>query len=200
MALPRTLLPSVLLAAAVAAPAALAEPGRDGDCAVAPLEVVCRLGTGQTTPGGAANNKASHAGWPRVTGVYWVLPHSGSGGRATGRNDELLGGHGSDTLDGAGGRDIIWGDMLPTNNNTWQHDTLIGGPGRDFIYASHGRNTIRAGSGDDVVHAHYGRGTADCGPGNDLIYLSHKRRRGWKIRNCERITFHSGLTPLTPRG
>jgi hypothetical protein len=166
----------------------------------APLGIVCRLGTGQTTPGGASNQKASHAGWPRVTGVYWVLPASGGGGKATDRNDELLGNHGDDVLNGGPGKDILWGDMLPTGNNSWQHDELYGGSGNDFIYASHGHNIIKAGAGNDVVHAHYGRGTVDCGKGIDLLYLSHRRRHAWKVRNCERITFHAGLTPLTSRG
>jgi hypothetical protein len=90
--------------------------------------------------------------------------------------------------------------MLPTQNNTWQHHTLVGGPARDFLYASHGRNTLLAGRGDDVVHGHYGRGRIDCGPGNDLLYLSHRSRKRYRIRHCERITYHSGLTPLTSRG
>lgn len=191
---------SLCFAFLVAAAAPTTAAVRADACGGTPLGVVCRIGTGLTTPGGAANNKASHAGWPAVTGVYWVMPPTGGAGKATDRNDELLGGHGSDRLDGGRGRDILWGDQLPTGNNTWQHDTLIGGPGADFIYASHGRNTILGGAGDDVIHAHYGRGTVDCGPGDDLLYLSHKRRHGWKIRNCERITFHSGLTPLTSKG
>jgi hypothetical protein len=185
----------VLAVPAVAQAAALTE-----SCSDAPLGIVCRLGTGQTTPGGAANNKASHQGWPAVTGVYWVLPATGGEGKATARNDELLGNHGNDRLNGGPGRDILWGDMLPTANNSWQHDVLLGGSGSDFIYASHGHNVIKAGAGNDVIHAHYGRGTVDCGRGSDLLYLSHRGRHGWRVRNCEHITFHSGLTPLTSRG
>lgn len=169
-------------------------------CASAAAGVVCRLGTGETTPGGAANQKASHAGWPAITGVYLVLDHGGRTATGTERNDELLGGHGSDRMVGGPGRDVLWGDMLPTQNNTWQHDTLIGGSGRDFLYASHGRNLMLAGAGADVVHGHYGRGRIDCGPGTDLLYLSHRSRPHYRIRRCERITYHSGLTPLTPRG
>src|SRR4051812_3611435 len=187
----------VLLAIVGASRAVASEPTTS--CDDAPLGIICRAGTGTTTPGGAANGKASHQGWPAVTGVYWVLT-DGGGGVATDRNDELLGQHGDDHLDGGRGDDIIWGDELPTANNTWQHDVLVGGPGEDFIYASHGHNVIKAGAGDDVVHAHYGHGTVDCGPGHDLVYLSHKRRHKWKVRHCERITFHSGLTPLTSHG
>ena len=193
-----TLILAGLLSLAAFAAAASADLA-SGPCE-APAGIVCRLGTGLKTPGGASNNKASHAGWPHVNGVYWVVPASGGGGKATARNDELLGNHGNDTLNGGPGRDILWGDMLPNGNNTWQHDVLYGGSGGDFIYASHGYNVIKAGSGNDVVHAHYGRGIVDCGKGNDLLYLSHKRRHGWKVRNCERITFHAGLTPLTSRG
>jgi hypothetical protein len=162
--------------------------------------ITCRPGRGRRTPGGVANGKASHVGWPAINGIYLVHDHRGRRGRGTAFNDELLGGHGSDRLVGGGGRDVLWGDQWPTGNNTWQHDTLSGGPGRDFLYASHGANTVSGGLGDDVIHAHYGRGRIDCGPGYDLVYLSHRSRARWRLHRCERITYHSGLTALTGRG
>ena len=88
----------------------------------------CGPGNGRTTPGGGT--KVSHKGWPRVTGVLWSVqeagrgPHSHTGGPL---NDELLGHHGSDTIDGAEGNDIIWGDWDPKNNNSSQRDKLDGG-------------------------------------------------------------------------
>ena len=79
-------------------------------------------------------------------------------------NDELLGHHGSDRLFGGAGKDILWGDWDPSNNNTHQKDLLDGGPGNDWIYPSHGPTVVKAGAGKDYVWAYYGRGTIDCGP------------------------------------
>jgi Ca2+-binding RTX toxin-like protein len=140
-----------------------------------------------------AAGKASHKGWPKIDGQLWInkydVPATHYG---TPKNDELLSGHSSDTVYGEGGRDVIWGDYKAQGNNSWQHDVLSGGARRDFIYASHGHNVIDAGSGNDVVHAHFGRGRVDCGSGNDLLYLSHRSKPGYKISNCERITFRHG--------
>jgi Ca2+-binding RTX toxin-like protein len=145
--------------------------------------------------------KVSHAGWPKFDGVVTLARNDNDTTiQGTDRSDELAGAHGSDTIDGGPASDVLWGDYKASGQSLTQVDHLTGGSGRDFIYSSHGVNYIDAGTGNDVVHAHYGRGIADCGPGRDLIYLSHKRRRGWKLRHCERITFHSGLGTLTPNG
>jgi hypothetical protein len=140
-----------------------------------------------------AVGKASHKGWPKIDGELWInkddVPSVHHG---TARNDELLSGHSSDSVYGEGGRDVIWGDYKAQGNTTSQRDVLSGGAKRDFIYASHGHNTIDAGSGDDVVHAHFGRGSVDCGSGRDLLYLSHRSKPGYVIRSCERITFRHG--------
>ena len=69
-----------------------------------------------------------------------------------------------------------------------QHDQIWGGPGRDHIYASHGKNAIRAGGGNDWIKAHFGRGLVDCGAGNDLLYISRRAQKHYKIRGCERIS------------
>jgi len=64
-----------------------------------------------------------------------------------------------------------------------------GGAGRDFIYTSHGTNTVDGGAGNDYIFAYYGHGTIDCGPGYDQV----KVRLGtgqFKLKNCEqRLTF-----------
>ena len=150
--------------------------------------VRCQPGHGRHTQGGG--QKASHLGWPRVTGILWIvvpatLGHSDDG---TWRNDELLGSHGNDTLSGGTGRDILWGDQLPTGNNGWQHDRMYGGPGNDWIYSSHGLNTIDAGAGNDHVWGHFGHGTIDCGPGWDVVHVKHHST--YKLRNCERVLHH----------
>ena len=84
--------------------------------------------------------------------------------------------------------DVIWGDYKPSGQPTRQHDQIWGGPGRDHIYASHGRNAIRAGGGNDWIKAHFGGGLVNCGAGNDLLYISRRAQKHYKIRNCERIS------------
>jgi Ca2+-binding RTX toxin-like protein len=103
-------------------------------------------------------------------------------------HNKLLGGHGNDVVYAGGHGDVIWGDYKPSGQPQRQVDHLYGGRGRDFIYASHGRNTIEAGSGDDYVKAHFGRGVVDCGGGNDTLYISRKAQRRYKIRHCETVS------------
>ena len=151
-------------------------------------DVQCGLGNGRRTRGGG--NKVSHLGWPPVTGILWIVREStaGQSDNGTELNDELLGSHGNDTVSGGWGNDILWGDQLPTGNNVWQHDTLDGGPGNDWIYSSHGYNTIRGGAGNDHIWGHFGRGTIDCGSGWDVVHV--KRHSTYRLRNCERVLHH----------
>ena len=135
-----------------------------------------------------ATANTSHAGWPARTGVLRIAPDSDTLYRGTVRNDELLGGHGSDVLAGRHGRDVIWGDKNPSGQPETQHDVLYGNAGDDFIYASHGDNDIYAGPGNDLVHAHFGRGTIDCGAGEDVLFVSRRSQPGYLIRNCETIS------------
>jgi Ca2+-binding RTX toxin-like protein len=150
----------------------------------------CLPGKGEPTEGGGS--KTSHEGWPFNDGVYWKVYSSGSGKHHfTGgpKNDELLGHGGSDTINGGGGSDVIWGDWDAHNNGSSQYDTLIGGPGRDFIYPSHGYNVVNAGPGNDVISAFYGRGIIDCGPGRDVAEI--RENHAFRTRNCEVVRhFH----------
>lgn len=102
-------------------------------------------------------------------------------------HNELLGGHGNDTIHAGPHGDVLWGDFVPGGPST-QRDTLIGGAGRDFIYGSKGRNVIAAGPGDDFVKSRYGSGRVDCGEGNDVLYTSRRYRKRYTIRRCERVT------------
>jgi Ca2+-binding RTX toxin-like protein len=139
---------------------------------------------------GIASAKTSHAGWPTIDGVLKMHKQDQSRHmHGTARNDELLGGHGSDTIWGRDGHDVIWGDYKPSGQNETQVDHLNGAAGNEFIYASHGRNVIRAGAGNDTIHAHFGRGVIDCGAGRDIAFVSHRGRKGYKIRHCERISY-----------
>jgi RTX calcium-binding nonapeptide repeat (4 copies) len=153
-------------------------------CAPRQAGVQCGPGNGRKTSGGG--DKVPHSGWPAVTGILWKVldggGHNKTGGPA---NDELLGHHGSDKLNGGDGNDILWGDWDPRNNNTRQHDVLNGGKGNDWIYPSHGSTVVRGGPGKDYVWAYYGRGSIDCGPGNDTARV--KLHGPWKLHNCERV-------------
>ncbi|QEC47996.1 calcium-binding protein [Baekduia soli] len=108
--------------------------------------------------------------------------------RPSGRHNELLGGHGSDQIFAGPNGDVIWGDYKASGQPATQSDLLVGGPGRDFIYASHGTNTIQAGGGDDWIKAHFGRGSIDCGPGNDVLFVSRRAQKHYTITGCERIS------------
>ena len=115
------------------------------------------------------------------SGEGFVMP-------AEARHNELLGGHGSDTIYAGPAGDVLWGDYKPSGQPATQRDVLVGGAGRDFVYASHGTNTIDAGAGDDWLKAHFGRGTIDCGPGRDVLYVSRKAQRHYRITGCETIS------------
>lgn len=105
---------------------------------------------------------------------------------------ELLGGHGNDRIHAGEWGDVIWGDYKPSGQPTSQKDKLWGGKGSDFIYASHGRNVIKAGDATDIVHAHFGRGRIDCGAGKDIVYLKKGKRSRWKLSNCEVKSVRTG--------
>ena len=144
-----------------------------------------------------ARATSSHKGWPAVTGILWKVVSPGRGHRSkTGgpENDELLGRHGSDTLLGGAGKDIMWGDWDPRNNNTTQHDTLRGGTGNDWLYSSHGRNGLFGGPGTDHIWAYYGHGLIDCGPGKHDIART-KLGSSYTIRNCETIGHFCAFGP-----
>ena len=202
--LARTLLTGLALALAVA----LAAPG--GGLAQSNAElceppepgVNCGPGNNRQPPGGGDkvphhNGLNSRKGqrptrvWPKISGILWQVvdpsrdplkKRTKLGGPL---NDELLGRHGTDTLLGGRGHDILWGDWDPVANNTRQRDVLSGGPGNDWLYPSHGRSIVRGGTGVDYVWAYYGKGTIDCGPGIDMARI--RTNGAFRTRNCEQI-------------
>jgi RTX calcium-binding nonapeptide repeat (4 copies) len=184
------LLPSLVAAAtaalvlAVPAAAAPLAGGAFELCRDTPPGVTCRPGDGRRTVGGG--EKVSHKGWPAIDGVFWqVTDDAGRRKRGGPDNDELLGHHGSDRLDGGAGHDVLWGDWDPRNNPTRQRDVLIGGAGNDYIYPSHGTTTVKAGPGKDYIWAFYGKGVIDCGPGYDTVRV--RLNGAFRLRNCERV-------------
>jgi Ca2+-binding RTX toxin-like protein len=191
---------AVLAAGALAAPGA--GLGQSGASLCADNErgiISCGPGNDRQSAGGgtkvphdngltAKNGERPTRVWPRLSGILWIVlddsrtPYRKIGGPL---NDELNGHHGSDTLSGGTGHDIIWGDWDPDANNGAQRDVLSGGAGNDWIYPSHGKTIVKGGPGSDYIWAFYGRGTIDCGPGIDIARI---RTNGFfKTRNCERI-------------
>jgi hypothetical protein len=118
----------------------------------------------------------------------FVRTHAGVVVTSRSGHNELLGGHGNDALYAGPWGDVVWADYKPSGQPTTQVDRVFGGPGRDFIYASHGTNMIAAGGGDDWVKAHFGGGTIDCGGGRDLLFISRRAQRHYTIHGCERIS------------
>ena len=118
------------------------------------------------------------------------MVHTAAGVVVTSRagHNELLGGHGNDVIYAGPWGDVLWADYKPSGQPSSQVDQVFGGPGKDFIYASHGTNMIAAGGGADWIKAHFGRGVIDCGPGNDILLVSRKAQRHYKIRHCDRIS------------
>jgi len=128
--------------------------------------------------------------WPTIDGVQKLHKKDQSGKLVgTARSDKLLGGHGNDTIEGRDAADVLWGDYKPSGQPSTQRDRISGGGGNDWIYSSHGWNTIDGGTGDDKIRGREGQGIIDCGGGNDVLYVSHASRKRWTIRNCETISY-----------
>jgi Ca2+-binding RTX toxin-like protein len=139
-----------------------------------------------------ATANTSHAGWPHIDGFLIMHKRDESGvirAPLPFLHNELLGGHGNDTIYAGDAGDVIWGDYKPSGQPTTQSDVLQGGAGRDFIYASHGNNIIDTGGGDDVVHAHFGHGSITCHSNTTVVFLSHKSRPGYRLLGCHHISY-----------
>jgi Ca2+-binding RTX toxin-like protein len=174
----------LLTTAALLCTPGLAAAATPKPCRNVTADISCTQGNGKVPPGGTG--KVSHAGWPPINGVFWMV--NGTAGRSvvgTAKNDELLGHGGSDTIRGGAGRDVIWGDWDPVGNGPDQTDILSGGAGADWIFSSHGHNIIAGGSGADHIRAHYGFGTVDCGSGYDIVIST--RHPKYKFKHCESV-------------
>ena len=139
---------------------------------------------------GAAAGMASHEGWPRI-GHHVGHPNNESGTERglDGVHNMLLGGDGNDRIIAGNMGDVVWGDSHPGGQPESQHDWLHGGPGPDWIYASHGLNDIWTGAGNDHVALVYGHGTVHCdGPGVKTLvvrYLPENRR--FRLVGCAHV-------------
>jgi hypothetical protein len=143
----------------------------------------------------APAQKASHKEWPKIDGKL-IINRTDQQRPLRGvrtKHNELLGGHGSDTITAGDVGDVMWGDYKPSGQPETQRDVITGGPGKDHIYASHGTNTIVSGGGADRIHAHFGRGSITCTTKQPLVYVSHRSKRRYTLHGCTRITFRSSL-------
>ncbi len=143
---------------------------------------------------GSTVSCAGHEYWPRMTqrDVQKADEYDGSTLRGKkNNNDELLGWHGSDTLYGGVGNDVLWGDHIGDGQPSKQRDVIYGGLGNDFIYSSHGTNVIEAGGGNDAIKTRYGRGRLDCGSGIDIVYIPKSRKSKWRFWNCEKFEYRT---------
>jgi hypothetical protein len=128
--------------------------------------------------------------WPRTNGKFRIDRHDrGKTYYGTAKHDRLLGGHGNNHLYGGRQSDVLWGDYKPSGWPARQSDHIEGGPGDDFIFASHSFNHLEGNDGNDRIRAHFGYGSVDCGRGNDLLVVSHRSKPKYKISNCERVRF-----------
>ena len=139
--------------------------------------------------------------WPKRDGELYINTHDKDRVHTgTGKNDELLGGHGDDVIYGGEGHDVIWTDHKATGNTKRQKDKVYAGPGNDWVYASHGRNTIYGGGGHDTIRVWFGRGFVDCGPGKrDILYVSKTQNKKVKRRNCEKVKHKSAADAIHDR-
>jgi hypothetical protein len=142
------------------------------------------------TCSGLATGMADHTGWPSI-GHHKGHPNNESGtmrGWADVHN-ELLGGAGSDTIYAGKMGDVIWGDSHAGDQPENQVDRLHGGPGDDWLYASHGYNHIWTGAGNDHVALVYGHGIVDCnGPGRKTLVMRYlPQNRPWKLVGCTNV-------------
>lgn len=153
---------------------------------------------------GTTTKCAGHEFWPTIDKRNIQIAHGG-GVTFRGAQDEsseLLGFHGSDTLYGGNKADVLWGDYIGDGQPSTQVDKLYAGPGNDFLYSSHGRNTLDAGPGNDAIKARYGSGTVNCGSGRDIVYVPRSRKSHWTFKGCEKFEYRSesvighGLEPL----
>src|SRR4051812_6451392 len=133
--------------------------------------------------------KTSHEGWPHINGDLKMHSNDQSGTlRATKlrKHNELLGGHGNDTLRGGRVGDVLWGDYKPGTQPTSQVDRIYGGAGKDFIYASHGTNLIYARGGAGQGHLHFRPGGVFFGRGQGTRFINHPNKPHYKPHPCER--------------
>ncbi len=133
--------------------------------------------------------EASHEGWPGDECLKMDKGPAGHGHTIVGLkhvHNWLLGGYGNDTIFAGDEGDVIWGDYHPEGQPESQRDYLHGGPGEDWIYASHGYNEIWTGAGNDHLALVYGHGIVFCdGSGVKTLVMRYlPQNRPWTLVGC----------------
>lgn len=104
-------------------------------------------------------------------GAATTAPNVGATVTGSAARDELIGGHGRDTLIGKQAADDLHGgrhaDVLMGGRG---HDSLNGAKGDDSIFGGSGRDFASGGSGDDIIHTNSGRDRVRGGEDDDIIY------------------------------
>jgi Ca2+-binding RTX toxin-like protein len=138
-----------------------------------------------TSPGGISNAQAvrrgeirncesiveAHAVKDPTVGRRELASDAGATVHGTERNDNLLGGRGSDTLIGNAGDDVIWADRHHGNGGRGARDEVQAGPGADTVYGGRGHNHIDGGPGADQLQGGEGVNAIGGGDGDDIIRL-----------------------------
>jgi len=121
-----------------------------------------------------------------IRNVQWVQQHDGG---ISSRNDNvklygdddgsMLAGPGADTVTGAAGNEMIYGnqgaDRLLGNGGAdtlyggQDNDILSGGSGADWLYGNRGGDALSGGVGDDWLHGGRGDDTLSGGDGADTL-------------------------------
>lgn len=134
--------------------------------------------------GGAGQDTASYWGHQAGVSVNFLTGVNSSGDTyfsienllgSNVANDTLIGDHGDNRLDGAGGSDVLHGnDGADYIVGRRGDDSLEGNSGNDRLYGGSGTDTLRGGDGDDYLRDESGRDIFDGGEGQDTAaYWGH---------------------------
>lgn len=112
-----------------------------------PRAVVVNLQTGQ----GSGWGDLTITGIDNINGSYFDDRLIGGDG-----GNEIIGDRGTDHLRGGAGRDFLFeacncglGPVEPEDFRT--DGSVLGGPGRDWVFGTHGDNVLKGGPGNDLV-------------------------------------------------
>ncbi len=100
-------------------------------------------------------------------------------------NDRLYGNHGSGTIDGRGGDNVIWADHLKESGGKRARQatsTITVGNGDNTIYGGRGATTIRTGKGNNVIRGAEGTTRITTRGGAQVIRLRGKGSNTVTIR------------------
>lgn len=101
------------------------------------------------------------------------------------RNDTLLGSHGSGTIDGRGGDNVMWSDHLKASGGKRAREaesTITAGNGNNTIYGGRGSASITVGSGINVIRGAEGDTRITTRGGAQVIRLRGTGRNTVTIR------------------